>query len=570
MNSESPEPRVPEQSSTATGVKPTDTPDQQQPPGELPSDGSTAVTEGSDGVAPAEHAAVDPAAREPAELGQTAVESSGATEPVPAVDTPASEPTDPAGQPGKTRPLAGKIRVGSRRSKSGTSPTTTRPKVAGADKPIKGGQTVPKQTPARPPKPVRKPSARDPLAPDVQQQLDMALGDASLDEILNGGIPSESEATLELESRHRGAVIRMHGDNVFFALGGHHEGVASLRQFTDPPELGAEMDVVVKAYHGEDGLYELGIPGASTHVEDWSDLVEGVVVEARITGANTGGLECRVGNLRGFIPSSQIAMFRVEDYAEFLEQKLLCVVTELNPRRKNLVLSRRAVLEREKEEARQQLLESLEVGQVAEGVVRNLRDFGAFVDLGGIDGLIHVSQLSWDRVSHPKEVLHEGQKVRVKIEKVDLQTGKVGLSYRDLLEHPWTNIGEKFPTDAVVSGTVSRIAKFGAFVKLAPGIEGLVHISELSYSRVPNVSSVVSEGQEVQVKVLSVDPDAQRMALSIKAVLPEPAPEEATSESAAADSATTPAGENAVPKRTAPLKGGTDRESGGAQFGLKW
>ena len=300
-------------------------------------------------------------------------------------------------------------------------------------------------------------------------------------------------------------------------------------------ELGAEIEVIVKGYHEDDGLYELLIPGASAHVEDWSDLVEGSLVEARITGANTGGLECKVGSIRGFIPSSQIAMFRVEDYAEFLEQKLLCVVTEVNPKRKNLVLSRRAVLEREKEEARKQLLESMEVGQVVEGVVRKILDFGAFVDIGGIDGLVHISQLSWDHINHPNEVLQEGQKIRVKIEKVDLQTGKIGLSYRDLLEHPWVHIDEKFPIDAVVQGTVSRIAKFGAFVKLAPGVEGLIHISELSHARVPSVGSVVSEGQEVEVKVLSVDTAAQRIALSMRAVLPEPVAEEPEPEAESPD-----------------------------------
>ena len=361
-------------------------------------------------------------------------------------------------------------------------------------------------------------------------------------------------------------MIRQHGDHVFFALGGRNEGIASLRQFRKPPEIGMTMDVVIRLFNRDEGLYELAVPGESVHVEDWSDVTQGAFVEARITGANTGGLECKVGNIRGFIPSSQIAMFRVEDYAQYLDQRMLCVVTEANRRRKNLVLSRRAVLEREKEEERQQLVESIEVGQVLEGIVRNMRDFGAFVDIGGVDGLIHVSQLSWDRVSHPSEVLEVGQKVRVKVEKIDRQTGKIGLSYRDLLEHPWEHVAENFASDNIVSGTVSRVAKFGAFVKLAPGIEGLVHISELSHSRVPSVGSVVSEGQEVQVKVLSVDTASQRIALSIKAVLPEPVPEATSSDDAEHDR------QNAQRReaRNAPLRGGMDRDSGGEQFGLKW
>lgn len=457
--------------------------------------------------------------------------------------------------------LRSRIQIGSRREPTDLPPSPA-PRVTGADKPLLIVPPPPSATPVPPP------SVRDPLSPDLERELAEALGDASLDELL-GATPTDSVTpVLEVETRLRGPVLRMHGDHVFFSLGGRHEGVASLRLFAEPPAVGAEMDVIIKSYSGEDGLYELIIPGVSSHVEDWSDLTEGALVEVRITGANTGGLECKVGNIRGFIPASQIAMFRIEDYAEFLDQKLLCVVTEVNPRRKNLVLSRRAVLEREKEEARREQLESLEVGHVVDGVVRKILDFGAFVDIGGLDGLLHISQLSWDHVKHPSEVLQEGQKIRVKIEKVDQQTGKIGLSYRDLLEHPWSRIEEQFPVDTVARGTVTRIAKFGAFVKLAPGVEGLIHISELAHGRVPSVGSVVKEGQEVEVKVLSVDVGSQRMALSMKAVLPVPIEE--TPEGADAEEATPPARDVAVPIRQQPLKGGTGRDSGGDRFGLKW
>ncbi|MHB8865846.1 MAG: 30S ribosomal protein S1 [Pirellulaceae bacterium] len=492
--------------------------------------------------------------------------------------TPDDQDALPKNQAGPVESRA-KIQVGSRREKNPSMPTSSGPtssgptspapkspgpNVAGVDRPIK--TPVPDLPPDRPPSPVRPPSVREPLSADLEREFAAAMGGASLDEIMSSGTSPQPTMALELESRHRAPVVRIHGDNVFFALGGRHEGIASLRQFPQPPEVGTELDVIVRGYHEEDGLYELLLPGAAMHVDDWSDLTEGSVVEARITGANTGGLECKVGSLRGFIPSSQIAVFRVEDYAEFLEQKLLCIVTEVNPRRKNLVLSRRAILEREKEEARHQLLESLEVGQVKEGIVRKILDFGAFVDIGGVDGLLHVSQLSWDHVNHPSEVLQDGQKIRVKIEKIDPQTGKISLSHRDLLEHPWLHIEEKFPADSVVTGTVSRIAKFGAFVKLAPGIEGLIHISELSHARVPSVSSVVAEGQEVQVKILSLDAESQRIALSMKAVLPMPVAEEPEPEEDAPEEAREPA----VSKRHAPLRGGTDRASGGDQFGLKW
>ncbi len=455
-----------------------------------------------------------------------------------------------------------KIQIGSRRNRSEQEPSSSKPEIA---KPIEPIKVVNDPAPAGP---IPTPSVRDPLSPELEAQFAAAMGDVSLDEMLVGGVTGNAAATLEQGAHVKTAVARIHGDNVFFSLGGRNEGVASLRQFPEPPTLGAELEVVVKSYSADDGIYEVAIPGASTQVDDWEDLVEGTVVEARITGSNAGGLECKVSNLRGFIPASQIAIYHVDDFAEFVDEKMICVVTEVNPGRKNLVLSRRAILEREKEEARKQLLETLEVGQVAEGVVRKLMPFGAFVDIGGIDGLVHISQLSWDRVNDPSEVLEEGQKIRVKVEKIDTETGKIGLSYRDLLDHPWTNIDEKVTADTVIRGTVSRIAKFGAFVKLAPGVEGLIHISELSHGRVANVATVVSEGQQVDVKVLSIDPEAQRIALSIKAVLPEPSASTATEEEQ--DKAHETQREQLLAKRTQPLKGGTERDSGGDQFGLRW
>jgi small subunit ribosomal protein S1 len=418
-----------------------------------------------------------------------------------------------------------------------------------------------------PPKKVPVPSVRDPLPPDLEREIESALGDAALDELVSSGPTEDIGELLEMDSRHLGTVAKIHGDNVFFSLGGRNQGVASLRQFKEPPLVGAQAEVVVSGINAEDGLYELIVPGASVQVHDWSDLVEGTVVEARITGSNTGGLECMVGSVRGFIPASQIEMYHVDNYAEYYDKKLPCVVTEANRRRRNLVLSHRAVLEREKEEQRKQRLEELEIGQVVEGVVSSIRDFGAFVDIGGLDGLVHVSRLSWERVEHPSEVLEVGQKVRVKVEKVNPQTGKISLTYRDLLEHPWTDIEQRFPENSIVTGTVTRTAQFGAFVKLAPGVEGLVHISELAHHRVVQVANVVKEGDEIEVKVLSVDPEAQRMSLSLKEAhaLPEPGEPPAGEEQS-----DKPAPEPTVPKRSTPLKGGTDRSTGGDEFGLKW
>jgi len=319
----------------------------------------------------------------------------------------------------------------------------------------------------------------------------------------------------------------------------------------------------------EDNLYLLSVPGGSLVAGGggWTDIAEGSLVEARVTGSNTGGLECEVGSMKAFIPISQVSLFRIENGADYVGQKLVCVVTESNERRGNLVLSRRGVLEREKEEAKKQIMAELEVGQMREGTIRKLHDFGAFVDMGGVDGLIHVSQLAWERVKHPSEVVQEGQKVRVRIERIDPDTGKISLSLKNPEEHPWTNIEQRFPVGMMVRGPVSRIAQFGAFVRLAPGVEGLIHISELAHHKVYKVENVVKEGQEVECKVLSVDSEAQRMGLSLKAAIAKPEKAEAKPEAAEVEE---PRRELAVPKRSGPLKGGIKKATGGEQFGLNW
>jgi small subunit ribosomal protein S1 len=260
-------------------------------------------------------------------------------------------------------------------------------------------------------------------------------------------------------------------------------------------------------------------------------------------------------------------MYRVEDLEQFVGEKFACIVTEANPDRRNLVLSRRAVLEREQAEAKERLKAELAEGQEREGIVRNIRDFGAFVDLGGIDGMLHVSQLSWDRVKHPSDVLQLGQKIKVKIQKIDPASGKISLSYRDTFENPWTTAPMRYPVTSRVKGTVSKIMDFGAFVRLESGVEGLVHISELSHQRVFKVADVVQEGQEIEAKVLSIDPEAQRMSLSMKAL--QTRSESTKDGDPDAEAEETAAPPKATPKRTVPLKGGLGRSSLG-DHGLKW
>jgi len=401
---------------------------------------------------------------------------------------------------------------------------------------------------------------------NIDDQLKRLMTDVSVDDLMAS---TTMEQELELDSRIKATVDKVHNEHVFFNLKGRFVGIASIRQFKSPPDEGAMMDVIVKDFNQDEGFYEVLIPGASMEVADWSDLNQGDVIEAKITGSNTGGLECIVNGIRGFIPASQIEIHRVESFGDYVNHKLQCVVTEVNPRRKRLVLSHRAIVEREQEARREELLASLEPGLNCEGRVTKLMDFGAFVDIGGIEGLVHISKLSWDRVGHPREVLEVGETISVKIEKVNQQTGKISLSYRDTQEHPWKRVDEKYPEGSTVTGTVSKLAQFGAFVKLEPGVEGLVHISEIAHHRVLAVGTHLKVGGEVTAKVLSVDPQEQKMGLSIKALVDRPEePQRKGREDKSEEEAHRP--EAIVAKTDQPLKGGTSRSSGGEKFGLKW
>jgi predicted RNA-binding protein with RPS1 domain len=412
--------------------------------------------------------------------------------------------------------------------------------------------------------PLPRPSVRDKLSPELEDELNQALGNASMDDLLGGGASADQES-FEPDSVQTGRVVAIRRDDVFVEFNGREQGIVSLQLFDTPPEVGADIRVVVQRLNAEDGLYELSMPNKAVQVEDWSDLAEGMLVNTQVTGHNAGGLECEVNHIRGFIPVSQIALYRVEDLAQFVGQMFTCVITEANPDRRNLVLSRRAVLEREREETRQQMLNSLQPGQIRDGVVRKLMDFGAFVDLGGVDGLLHISQLAWGRVKHPSDVLHEGQQLKVRVDRVDPETGKISLAYRDLMDSPWATVEQKYPPNTVTRGTVTKLMDFGAFVELEPGIEGLVHISELSHKRVFRCSDVVKEGEQVEVMVRSIDTTAKRISLSMKELSAPPEPVKKEDEEPAEAAAT----KKKHQKPTGPLLGGIGKKTGD-RFGLKW
>ncbi|KAA5538557.1 S1 RNA-binding domain-containing protein [Roseiconus nitratireducens] len=453
---------------------------------------------------------------------------------------------------------------GSKPKKKKSAP---RPRLKGeSDQEATSKPTAPRRDAARK---VAVPSVRGGLSDDLQAELDAELAAADVESMLGGSAGmSDRKEPISEGTRISGRVLKIHQDSVYLALGGPDEAVVPLEQFTEAePTVGQSVEVIVRGMSREDGLYLCTLPGSTIDVADWSDLEEGSVVEAVVTGHNSGGLECKVGGVRGFMPISQIAEYRVEDASEFVDQKFVCLVTEANERRGNLVLSRRAILEREREEKRKEQLETIEPGDVLEGVVRLVKDFGAFVDLGALDGLIHVSKLSWERIKHPSEVVGAGQKLKVRIDSVDKDTGKISLSYRDLLENPWDTAEAEFAVGSIHRGTITRIAPFGCFVRLAPGVEGLVHVSELAHHRVSKVDAFVSEGQEVDVKVLSFDRDSQKIGLSIKAAKQIAEDDAKTAEPEIEE----PQREVAVkPSHAGPLKGGNNRDSGGERFGLRW
>jgi small subunit ribosomal protein S1 len=391
---------------------------------------------------------------------------------------------------------------------------------------------------------IRGPNLRE-LDASLEDELNAALAGFDQQKLVGS---EEPKAATGAAGGKKGRVLAVHGEDVFVDIpGGRSQGMLSLEQFDGiPPAVGSEVEVDIDHYDAANGLLILTRRGAVQTV-DWSSVAEGMVVEARVTATNKGGLTVDVNGIRGFMPISQIDLYRVEQPEQFVNQRLRAVVTEVKPEERNLVVSRRALLERDRDEQREKFWAGLESGQVRSGMIRSILPFGAFVDLGGADGLIPVGELSWTRVNDPNEVVKVGQKVDVKVMKIDREARKIGLSLRQLAKSPWDDLEQRFYPGQVVTRKITRLMEFGAFVELEPGIEGLVHVSEVSPQRIRKPSAVVQAGQEVNIKVLSIDKENRRIALSIKQALaaPEPEPEEAEEAPAKPQK-----------PRTTPLRGG--------------
>jgi small subunit ribosomal protein S1 len=404
-----------------------------------------------------------------------------------------------------------------------------------------------------------------------------------------------------------GTVVRVDKDEVLVDIGYKSEGVIpvaelSIRRSVNPEDevnVGEEIDALVLTKEDAEGRLILSKKRARFELA-WKKIEEaaesGEPVTGKVIEVVKGGLILDLG-VRGFLPASLVDIRRVQDLDEFLGQELRAKVIELNRSRNNVVLSRRAVLEDERKEQRQQILDRLNPGDVVDGQISNIVDFGAFVDLDGMDGLIHISELSWSHVNHPSEVLEIGQDVKVKVLDIDRERQRISLGLKQTQSDPWQQVLEQYHEGDEVDGKVTKVVTFGAFVEILPGVEGLVHISELAQHHVENPREVVSQGDEVKAKIIEVDAERRRLSLSLKRVegggvvsraddaepiegtpdldlseevfpetesgVPErgpgeagngevPPPELETAEAAATDSAETPAGEavDAAPPET--------------------
>lgn len=365
------------------------------------------------------------------------------------------------------------------------------------------------------------------ISAEVQAEIDAAMGEMS--RAKHDAKPAiRGPRVVQAGREHRtGRVVSIGPKDVFVELGPKELGIVGRDQWgpgKPEPKVGEELQVVVDRY--EESVYICSLPGAIRKAE-WELLEPGQVIEARVTAVVKGGIELEVAGHRAFMPGSQVSLDRIEDLSVFVGEKLKCQVDRVDRRGKgNIVLTRRAILQEEREQAAERMKDSLKEGQVVEGVVRKIMAFGAFVDVGGIDGLVHISDLSHERVGHGERAVgkfvKEGDKVRVQILKVDWEAKRLSLGMKQIQADPFSQAANDIVEGAEVTGRVTKIMEFGAFVELAPGVEGLVHISELAHRRVGRVEDVLKPDEVVKAKVLKIDRDTRRIGLSLKALLPAP------------------------------------------------
>jgi len=368
-------------------------------------------------------------------------------------------------------------------------------------------------------------SGSDLFDEELQREVNEALNGMSVEELeaLADPIPGRTGRPSTAALR-RARVQQVSGDVVFVDLGGKSPGMLPITEFDKGESVspGTVVEVFIERFDDRDGLFIVSKRKAQLE-SLWTSLQPGAVVEGRVTGMNKGGLEVDIQGIRAFMPASQVDLVHVHDISMFLQQTIRAEVTEVNRGEQNVVLSRRKLLERERAAARDRLLAELAEGQIRQGTVRTLTPYGAFVDLGGVDGLLHVSDMSWSRVKDAGEVVQPGQQIEVKVLKIDREKERISLGLKQILANPWTGVAERYQPGQRVKGRVTRLAEFGAFVEVEPGLEGLIPLGEMSWGkRVRHPSDVVQEGHLVEVVVLHVDPEKHRLSLGMRQVQDNP------------------------------------------------
>jgi small subunit ribosomal protein S1 len=366
---------------------------------------------------------------------------------------------------------------------------------------------------------------------DLQQQLQDAFYQEESGRDVEDWLPQE-EQIFEVNKIVKGRVLNVIGDDVVVDVGYKSEGVIKLEEWYDegldkvvPPNPGDEIQVLLDSVEDESGAIVLSYRKAKRQKE-WEHIIEkhreGDVVSGTVTRKIKGGLLVNIG-VNVFLPASQVDIRRPPDIGDFIGKTIECKILKIDEGRRNIVVSRRKLIEDQREEMKKKLLAEIEPGQVRKGVVKNIAEFGAFVDLGGIDGLLHITDMSWGRISNPHEVVHIDQPLEVYIISVDKDKEKIALGLKQRTPSPWANVDQKYPIGSRHTGEVVNVMSYGAFVKLEPGIEGLVHISEMSWTkRINHPSELVSIGDQIEVQVLNINKEKQEISLGMKQVQPNP------------------------------------------------
>ena len=541
------------------------TTDPQQPEPHVP-----AVTSDADSAAPAIPASETGSSPD----AMPSPVASETTAPVAASQPPieAQQPPVDAAQPPESGILA---QAEAAMVAEGGAITRVREKMASASEPQpqQPEHVTQRQGQGSKPAAVEIPTA-DALDASVEAEISAALSDnagAMPEAVIVPGGETDDDGdtkTVVQGTKVRGTVQAIHGGEVFLDAGLRHNVVLSLTQFPNDkhPNVGDQLDVIIDAKDA-DGLIKGRIPRARHRAGgNWDSLAVGQVVDCHVSAVNKGGLQVMVSNLRAFLPASQVELGFAGNLESFIGQKLTVQITEVNAKKRNLVVSRRALLQAERAEGEGEFWAKVEVGQDHSGTVKTLKDYGAFVNIGPVDGFLHIGEISWTRINHPKDVLTEGQQVDVKILKLDAEKKRISLGMKQLAQNPWTSASERYAPQSTVSGKVTRISEFGAFIELEPGLEGMVHISELAWRRVGSVGEVLKVGETHDFQVVEVDPKRKRVSLSLKALEKRPEPPQSEQRNRAPEPEAPP-----EPKRprNENLRGGkgTPGSSGRGMFG---